>query len=199
VIYAFEYLEDVNERRIRDAETIGAVARNANPRVCVEIGTSTGHSTALIAANAPQAQVYTVNIPPEAIAAGEGGKMTTEALEREEIGVYYQKRGLTNITQILANTAQWEPEMAFIDVAYIDGSHDTQFVYHDTLKLLKKMHPGSFILWHDFNPSLARKYRWIYSVCMGVEKLFEDGIIQGRLLHVRDSWVGVYRVGGLTG
>jgi hypothetical protein len=74
-IYEFNDVEDVNERRIRDAETLAAVVRNTNPSVCLEIGTAEGHGTALMALNAPQAQIYTVNIPPEEILAGEGGEL----------------------------------------------------------------------------------------------------------------------------
>lgn len=131
-IYDFEYIEDVNQRRIRDAECLGTVVRNTNPAICLDIGTGVGHSAALMAVNAPQAQVYTVNIPPEEALSGEGGKLITEALERKKIGSYYRERKLTNITQILANTAHWEPEIGTTDVAFVDGCHDTEFVYNDT-------------------------------------------------------------------
>jgi len=198
-IYDFDYMEDVNQRRIRDAECLGTVVRNANPAVCLDIGTGWGHSAALMAVNAPQAQVYTVNIPPEEAISGEGGKLITDALEREKIGSYYRERNPTNITQILANTAKWEPDIGTIDVAFVDGCHDTDFVYNDTRKALKHMKPGSFILWHDFNLELVHKYDWIKSVCLGVEKLFADGLLSGRVLHVRDSWTGVYRVNGRAG
>jgi Methyltransferase domain len=193
-IYCFDTLEDVNERKVRDAETLGSVVRNTNPAICLDIGTATGHSAALMSVNAPQAQVFTINIPPEEILAGEGGKLTTVALERERIGSYYREHKLTNITQILANTACWEPNIGTIVVAFVDGCHDTEFVYNDTRKVLKNMKPGSFVLWHDFNLELINKYHWIGSVCLGVEKLFADGVLRGRVFHIRDSWVGVYRV-----
>ena len=193
-IYDFDYIEDVNERRIRDAEVLGTVIRNTHPQVCLDIGTSTGHSAALMAVNAPKARIFTVNIPPEEILRGEGGELTTVALEREKIGSYYRQRNLKNVTQILANTARWEPDIGEIDVAFIDGSHDAAFVYNDTQKILKHMKPGSFILWHDFNLSLVAKYTWIHSVCSGVERLFESGVLKGRVFHVRDSWIGAYRL-----
>ena len=115
-------------------------------------------------------------------------------MERERIGSYYRSRGLTNITQILANTAKWEPNIGVIDVAFVDGCHDTEFVYNDTKKVLTHAKPGSFILWHDFNPELWNKYAWINDVCKGVDLLLEDGLIQGNVFHVRNSWVGIYRV-----
>jgi len=193
-IHDFDYIEDVNQRCIRDAECLGTVVRNVNPAVCLDIGTGCGHSAALMAVNAPQTQVHTVNIPPEEALSGEGGKLITDALQRKKIGSYYRDRNLANITQILANTAKWEPDIGTINVAFIDGCHDTEFVYNDTRKILKHVKPGSFVLWHDFNLELVYKYQWIRSVCLGVEKLFLDGLLSGRVFHVRDSWVGVYRV-----
>ena len=55
---SFDYLEDLNDRRIRDAEVIGASCCNHDPRIVLEIGTAHGHTTALMARNAPQADVY---------------------------------------------------------------------------------------------------------------------------------------------
>ncbi len=188
----FQYVEDVNQRRLRDLESVTTVVRNLNPDICVDIGTGTGRIAAMMAINAPQAQIHTVNIPPEEFV--EGGVLTTMKLEETQIGTYYRQRGLTNISQIFANTATWEPDIGEIDVAFIDGSHDTSFVINDTLKVLAHMQPGAFILWHDFNLSLVHNYNWIKSVCLGVESLLTDGHIKGRIFHVRDAWVGIYQV-----
>ncbi len=188
----FEYLEDLNDRRIRDAEVIGAACCNGDPKILLEIGTAHGRTTALMARNAPQATVYTVNIPPEEIA--EGGRNVTFAPSREEIGRYYRERGCGNVRQIFANTRDWEPGFGPIDVAFIDGCHDAEFVVNDTRKVLAAAGPGSIVLWHDFNPDLVRVYPWIHEVCLGVERLYEAGLLQGRILHLQDSWVGLYRV-----
>lgn len=191
-LHAFQYLEDLNDRRLRDAEVIGGACCNGQPRCLVEIGTANGRTTALMAQNAPTGTIYTVNIPPDEIA--EGGKNVTFAPSLEEIGSYYKDKRFENIRQILANTAHWEPNFGPIDVAYIDGCHDADFVYNDTRKILKRCRPGSIVLWHDFNPELANVYEWINEVCMGVNRLYADGLVQGRILHLQDSWIGLYRV-----
>ena len=193
-IHDFDYVEDVNERRLRDAETLATVMRNADPKVALEIGTSTGLGTVLMAANAPQAKIFTINAPPEEIDTGHGGEHTTMAIERERIGEEYRRRGIANVHQIYANTAKWEPKIGQIDVCFIDGCHDTDFVINDTRKVLNHMKPGSFLLWHDFHPGLVEKFDWINSVCLGVEELYARNLLSGRLFHVRDSWIGVYRV-----
>lgn len=191
-LHSFHYLEDLNDRRMRDAEVIGSACCNGDPRIVLEIGTSHGRTTALIAQNAPNATVYTVNIPPEEIA--EGGNKITFAPSRGEIGIYYRERNLTNIRQVFANTARWEPDIGPIDVAFVDGCHDADFVYNDTRKILKWCRPGSIIMWHDFNIELAPVYHWIMDVCEGLERLYADGMVRGRILHLQDSWIGLYRV-----
>jgi len=193
-IYDFDYVEDVNDRRIRDAESLATVIRNINPKIALEIGTANGMATVLMAANAPEAEIFTVNIPPEDIHSGKGGVLTTVAMERDQIGIEFRRRNITNITQIYANTETWTPDIGAIDIVFIDGCHDTQFVYNDTRKILSHMKPGGFILWHDFNLDLAKKYDWINSVCLGVECLYRDKLLNGRIFHIRDSWVGIYQM-----
>lgn len=69
----FENSLDANERRIRDAECLGMIMQYANPSIVLEIGTATGRTTALLAKNASNAHIHTLNILPEEISAGEGG------------------------------------------------------------------------------------------------------------------------------
>jgi hypothetical protein len=193
-IFDFEYIEDVNERRIRDAESLATVVRNINPKTILEIGTSNGMGTLLISANAPESKIYTVNILPEEIQSGEGGKLVTIALEKEKIGIAFRQRKIKNITQIYANTAKWEPDIGVIDIAFIDGCHDTEFVYSDTKKILKHLRKGSFIIWHDFNLNLVKKYAWINAVCLAIEILINEGLVTGRIYNIKDSWIGIYKV-----
>ncbi|MDD8017229.1 MAG: class I SAM-dependent methyltransferase [Bacteroidota bacterium] len=193
-IYDFDYIEDVNERRIRDAESLAVVMRNVKPKIALEIGTAGGQGTALMAINAPECIVHTVNIPPEEIVSGKGGKHTTIALEIDKIGNYYKEKGIKNINQIFANTATWTPDIGRIDVAFVDGCHDKQFVVNDTKKILRSMFQGSFILWHDFNPSLVDKFNWIEDVCLGVESLYRRNLLTGKIFHIKDSWIGIYKV-----
>lgn len=188
----FQYLEDLNDRRLRDAEVIGAACCNGDPKVLLEIGTASGRTTTLMAKNALQAIVHTVNIPPEEIA--DGGTHVTFALSREDIGRYYRESGCANVQQIYANTKTWTPNIGPIDVAFIDGCHDADFVYNDTRKILDQCRVGGLLLWHDFNPELARVYDWIDEVCTGIERLYADRLIKGRILHLQDSWVGLYRL-----
>lgn len=189
---AVEGLPDLNARRMRDAEVIGLACRNEARRIALEIGTSAGRTTALMALNAPQATVYTVDIPPDD--AGPHGKLITHTLPPDQVGRYWRERGLRNVVQVLADTARWDPDFAPIDVAFIDGCHDAEYVYRDSRLVLERARPGTVILWHDFAPELMRQHPWIAQVCEGVERLFCEGRLRGPVLHLRDSWVGLHRV-----
>ncbi|CAK8716820.1 Methyltransferase domain-containing protein [Candidatus Electrothrix aarhusensis] len=191
----YRFAEDVNNRRLRDFESIATVVKNVAPEICLDIGTGSGSVAALMSINAPDAEVNTVNIPPEEFE--DGGTLTTIKLKRDEIGSYYKRRGLAGINQIFANTKNWNPNFKKIDVAFIDGSHDIEFVVNDTMKIIKSMPPGSFILWHDFNLSLVNNYHWIKSVCLGVEQLYRNGVIKGRIFSIKNSWIGIYQVPSL--
>ena len=193
-LHEYHYPEDANQRRLRDGEVIAVAcaATNADGTHLLEIGTSLGQTTALMARNAPASLVHTINIPPEEIAAG--GRLTTYAPTREEIGADYRAAGLQNIRQIFANTATWKPDIARIDLAFIDGCHDRAFVINDTLKVLSRCTSGSILLWHDFNPNLTYRFPWIAEVVGAIDELYQDRVLTSPIFHVQDSWIGVYRV-----
>ena len=187
-------LMDVNGRVLLDQEVIaGACANRGGPgRTIVEIGTSLGVGTDLMAEHAPEADIITINVPPDE--ADQAGRQITDAPSLDEIGCYYRANGRTNITQLLVNTLHWNPDMPRIDIAYIDGCHDVEYVYQDTVKVLSRCQPGSLIVWHDFSPRYKHTYGWVWEVCEAVERLYEDGHLSGRLVHLRDSWSGLYVV-----
>ncbi len=192
-LYQYENFTDLNDRRLRDGEVIGGACCNGNPKTILEIGTSYGKTTELISRNAPLAAIHTVNIPPEEIS--NGGEFVTCTLSREQIGSHYREKNCQNVRQIYANTKNWEPDCGLLDIVFIDGCHDSDFVYNDTVKILKLCHPGSIIMWHDFEPGMVKTNTWIRDVCRGVERLYADGFLHGPILHLQDSWVGLYQVG----
>ncbi len=48
-------------------------------------------------------------------------------------------------------------------------------------------------MWHDFNPILRNKFGWINEVMQGVEKFISENNLDGEIVHLRNSWIGIYR------
>lgn len=184
--------EDVNNRRLRDAEVLGAVCCNESPRNLVEIGTGEGHGTVLMAENAPDGIVTTINPAP---GTNTGGRFTTyESSDFFTVGACYRERGMMNVRQVLMDSRLWMPSSTPIDVAFIDGCHDFQYVRGDTRRILSACREGSIIMWHDFAPDMVLRHAWVAEVCRAVETMFATRILHGPVFHVRDSWIGLYRV-----
>jgi predicted O-methyltransferase YrrM len=194
IFFQIENELDENNRRLLDAQVIGLIMRNLNPQTAVEIGTAEGHTTALMSKNSPNTHIFTLNIPPEELQAGDGGKLTTAIFEREKIGSYYREIGCKNITQIFSDSAKWKPDIGSIDFVFIDGCHDKEYVYNDTVKVMSQMKKPGIIIWHDFNIDLINRYEWIYSVGSGVELLYKNKLIDGPIYHLKNSWMGFYFV-----
>jgi len=72
--------------------------------------------------------------------------------------------------------------------------HATEFTYNDTKKILNHCRSGSLILWHDFNPASIKIHDIHSEVCRGINQLYADGLLKNKILHLQDSWVGLYRV-----
>lgn len=193
-IFKYASIEDLNQRRILDAQTLGLVSRNINPTVCLDIGTGHGHSAALIAVNAPKSKVYTVNIDPQEAKQGKGGKLITQAYSISDIGKYYKGRKIKNIKQLIANTNSWNFYLPNLDLAFIDGCHDRKVVYTDSIHGLKLVKPGGFLLWHDFNPEVSRIFAWVDQVCLAVDDLYRRKKLASYVFMLRHSWTGLVQV-----
>lgn len=185
---------DKFKRKLKDAEVLCAISANAKGN-CLDLGTSYGRSAYRIATNLQSNfKVFTVNILPEQVDASSGSKLT-HLLNKDEIGSYFSNRNIINIVQIYADTSKWDIPTEFSDISlcYIDAAHDTELVYNDSKLIFPLVIDGGYICWHDFNPDLRYKYDWIDSAMRGVEWFMEEFSLEGEIVHLKNSWVGVYK------
>ncbi len=186
---------DHHSRRRRDAEVLTTLAANVTGD-CLELGTSHGHSAFKLATNlGPRGTVHTVNILPEQYQAS-SGQLVTHLLTKEQIGAFYRAQGVTGIHQIYADTCNWvmPPELRDLAVVFVDAAHDTEAVFKDTLLMCDRVRPGGYLVWHDFHPQLRHKFGWIDAVMRGVELFFQAKGITPDIIHLKDSWMGVWQV-----
>ncbi len=183
---------DLHQRRRRDAEVLTTLAAN-----CVgdalELGTSHGRGTFKLATNLPHGIVHTVNVLPEQAAGA--GTLVTHLLERDAIGAFYRARGITNVRQIYANLHTWQPPAALCDLgmAFVDACHDEAAVWQDSHLAWHRLAPGGFLAWHDWSPSARTRFDWIDAVMRGASRFLADVGVTGKVVHLRDSWIGVLR------
>lgn len=186
---------DHHGRRRRDAEVLTTLAANLTGD-CLDLGTSHGHSAFKLATNLRgRGTVHTVNILPEQHQAS-SGQLVTHLLTREQIGAFYREQGTPGINQIYADTCNWQMPKELRDLAlvFVDAAHDTAAVYKDSLTIIPRVRPGGYIVWHDFHPELRHKFGWIDAVMRGVEAFFQTIRFEPEILHLKDSWMGVWRL-----
>jgi hypothetical protein len=125
------------------------------PKVIFEIGTYRGAGALHWAGNAPEAEVYTLDLPPAAapsLAVTEGDsahiKVHAETANMEFEGKPEARR----IHCLYGDTASFDfsPFAGKVDLFFIDGSHSYEYVRNDTLKAYPCCKPGSVIAWHDY-------------------------------------------------
>jgi hypothetical protein len=125
------------------------------PKTILEIGTFRGAGTLHWAGNAPDAQVYTLDLPPA----------TTPILDLTEVDrVYVDGHAQTKkmffegrpeasrIQGLYGDSANFDfsPFQGKIDLLFIDGAHSYEYVRNDTLRAGSCCKPGGVIAWHDY-------------------------------------------------
>lgn len=163
------------------------IIKSLNPRVVLEIGTGYGNMTANICNQFTDLMVYTVNPPAEA----QSGKLVTFTLTKEQIGRVYRAHGFGDrVTQIYKNSKDLDLSHYFtdpiIDLAVIDGCHDTDYVLNDFYKALPFVRSKGIILLHDTHPSLKKHLADTYLACMLLRKKGFD------VVHIQGTWWGMW-------
>ena len=133
---------------------LGAICQLRRPRRIFEFGTYNGASTLILAANAPAAEVFTLDLPD-----GEAAVSTVEA-ERANLrgggrGERFQGRPeAARITQLLGDSTRYDlsPWAGTIDLVLVDAGHEWEAVWADTQSAQRLLAPGGVIVWDDYMP-----------------------------------------------
>jgi predicted O-methyltransferase YrrM len=147
-------------------------ALEPTPSKIFEIGTSVGTTALHFAMNAPDARVFTLDLP-----AGETQSpvLRTTAMDeahirgRRGIGRYvFEGRPEADRIECLygdSATFDFAPYEGAIDLFFIDGAHSYEYVRSDTLNALRCCRPGGIIVWHDFGrQGVNGVTRWVHEL-----------------------------------
>jgi hypothetical protein len=136
---------------------LATVTAAIKPKKIFETGTFRGVGALTMALNAPEAEIYTVDLPDESTAADEAtltnGDKEWVRLSRGCSGAAFE--GLPEaerIHQIRANslTLNAEEIVTGVDLCVIDGGHSYECVKADTENALKILAPNGVIVWDDY-------------------------------------------------
>lgn len=144
-----------------EAYVLSLLTAYLQPRRIVEIGTASGQATLLMARQAPEARIDTLDLGNEAPSLGEqrGQPPWTDL---STIGAAFRgTEHAERITQHFGDSARFDfaPFAGAIDLVFVDGAHTYEYVRSDSRAALAMLAPGGAIVWDDCNalsPGVAR-------------------------------------------
>ena len=161
---------------------LATIVSALNPKKIFETGTFRGVGTLTMALNAPNAEIFTLDLPEqytesEVETLSKGDKEWVR-LSRTSTGfAFLGHPAATRIHQLRGNSLSFTPPASLIntDLCFIDGGHSYECIKADTETALKILSPNGVIVWDD--------YTW-----------FIDGVSQ-YLTELRNSF-NLYRIAG---
>ncbi len=134
-----------------DAYVLALITAHVQPRRIFEIGTGTGEGTVLMAAQAPEASIDTLDLGDADASLGEqGGDAPLSEVER--VGrAYRESPHAHRITQHLGDSAAFDysPFRGHMDMVFVDGAHTYEYVRTDSQAALSLVRPGGVVVWDD--------------------------------------------------
>jgi hypothetical protein len=161
---------------------LATIVSALKPKKIFETGTFRGVGSLTMALNAPEADLYTLDLPEDSTPADvetlSRGDKEWVRLSRTSTGFAFRGHpAASRIHQLRGNSLTFTPpdSLANTDLCVIDGGHSYDCVKADTETALKILSPNGAIVWDD--------YAW-----------FIDGVSQ-YLTELRNS-LSLYRIAG---
>ena len=146
---------EVRDRALLHAEAyvLSLTTAFIQPKRIFEIGTATGQSTLLMARQAPEAAIETLDLGSVEPALGVQQDEHPWA-ELESIGAaFVGTEHAAHITQHLGDSAtfDYEPFAGAVDLVFVDGAHTYEYVRSDSRNALRMLAPAGVIVWDHCN------------------------------------------------
>jgi predicted O-methyltransferase YrrM len=149
------------------------ICRAIKPKMIFEIGTFHGAGTLHLAANAPEAEVFTLDLPLESATA-----LNVTTVDRLHIAARTRAdwmSGAKRISRVYGDSATFDfsPWRGKIDLFFIDGAHSYEYVRNDTMKGLDCCRPNGVIAWHDYGRvGVNGVSRWLHEFARQGRQVF---------------------------
>jgi predicted O-methyltransferase YrrM len=123
------------------------------PQKIFEIGSYRGLTTLNMAMNAPDAEIHTLDLPPDFDPAQTQFENNDANIIRSRGFYYYEgHREASRIHQHYGDTATFDYQEigGGVDFCLIDAAHSYEYVRNDTARTLPLMSVDGLMLWHDY-------------------------------------------------
>jgi predicted O-methyltransferase YrrM len=175
-------LHDGGGTRLEELVYLAAVTRLLQPRRVFEIGTFRGRTTAIFALNAPEAEIITLDLPPDYTPGSDYIDTDADLVRTRKVAEFVGRYGVQDrVRQIFADSMRFDPApyAGTVQLAFVDGAHTYAHVKNDTEKIAVMMAADGIVLWHDYGGK--GEFRGVTDH-----------------LHELGSRAQVYRIGGTT-
>jgi len=131
-------------------------ASRVSKGVILEIGTYDGRTTLNLAVNAPDAQIFTLDLPREDAGTTELPVESHEVkyIDKPVSGNLFQNDSTSDrITQLLGDSATFDFSefIGKCGLVFVDGSHSYEYVLSDARRCLPLLRPdGGLLFFHDY-------------------------------------------------
>ena len=139
-----------------------SIVQIIQPRIIFEIGTYHGSGAIHLSANAPQADVYTLDL-----ASGDSTSLPTTIVDGYHRDARRYDHLGDRIHRLFGDSATFDfsPFHNRVDLFFIDGAHSYEYVRNDTEKALPCVKKGGVIAWHDYGRSGVNGVsRWLHEL-----------------------------------
>ncbi len=153
--------------------SLAALAGIRQPEHIFEIGTFDGATTMLLARMVPQAQIYTLDLPPDHV----DGLNDIALAGVDGAGSRFRDTSAAQrITQLYGDSRVFDfsPYYKKMDMVVVDGGHEADCVSADTENALKMVSSDGIVVWDDYT------LRW-----PAVIKAVDDAALRHSLLVAR--------------
>jgi Methyltransferase domain len=165
------------------------ICQIVKPKVVLEIGTFHGAGALHWAGNAPDAEVYTLDLPLT-----KGPSLEVTLIDREHVKshaettrmIFEGKPEASRIHCLFGDTASFDfsPFFGKVDLLFIDGAHSYEYVRNDTLRTSACCKPGTVVCWHDYGRlGVNGVSKWLHELAHKGKEIYR--IPGGSLAYMR--------------
>jgi predicted O-methyltransferase YrrM len=136
----------------QDYLILHSLLRRYKPKSILEIGTNIGSGINVMATALPEAKIYSLDLPFDIMQ--ENTKQYPVGSEGEDrVG----SAAKFPYTQLRGDSLNFDYSQYQFDAAFIDGEHDFEHPFTETLELLDQVYNPFLVIYHDFNmPKVER-------------------------------------------